>query len=149
MGKEYHFPKTLTAAQRQSAHDIAHELGLDHKTVGKQKRRHVVVTKKKPPKPDTPARPAEKTAIQPRKEKKKKKKVTPDGEEDLDELLKEFKLDEKSQKQCAFKGCKRAVHTISTTCKYCHLKFCGLHGNPVFHDPDRKYCADAQRKVKR
>lgn len=85
-----------------------------------------------------------------KKNKKKKNKKQPaDEEEDLDAILADFGLSEKQKKRCAEKGCKRKAHNLGINgrdCKYCHMRFCTEHGNPLFHSGK---CDELYRKDQR
>jgi len=79
------------------------------------------------------------------KSKNPKKKVTANStEEDLDEVLTEFQLLGKQKMVCAYEGCKKFTHMFGTDCKYCKMRFCVTHGNPIFHD--ERGCGELYRK---
>jgi len=161
--KVLHFEITLTNEQRKCVHVLAEEMGgLIHTSVGKKSKRHVVVQKAKPqraepkpkpkPKRTSPPKPAKQSTPWKRKEKKKKKQKSvtcDDGLDELDALLKSEGMDPESRLDCPFPGCKGRTTLINRSCRFYHKKFCIQHGNPVFHDPDRKYCAIQYGLLKR
>lgn len=77
-----------------------------------------------------------------KRKRKKKAKVKQEPvveDEDLDDLLAEFRVG-----KCFTKGCKKRVATISMICKHCNERFCVEHRNPIFHG-----CRAAAQKVAR